>query len=119
MSSNSALPKDMVLCRWCKKPIMAKDKICKYCDSCQNDLDIRRFDRELLKDSTLSEIDWVCILFFQIIGFGLGAIHIGNGENKRGFKVIVYSILILFINLTMLITSRSVFIYFKKLISMN
>ena len=119
MNSKSNLPKKMIPCRWCHEPIMNYDDICKHCNEYQSDLDQHKYGKELLNDSTLSITDWVIIFLFQLIGFGLGGIHLANGEKTRGFKVIIYSLILAFINITTAIVNYGIFRYFSKLINMN
>lgn len=119
MNSNSKLPKNMTTCRWCHEPIMVRDNICKHCNDYQNDIDQEEFEKQLLNDSTLSVVDWFIILFFQIIGIGLGSIYIVNGEKIRGLKVLSYSIIIAIMNLTFFTINYSYYRYFIKLINTN
>ena len=92
-SKNIKLPENMMLCRWCKEPIMSNDKICKHCNEYQKNKDIVDSEKDLLKDPTLSIFDWITVLFFQLIGILLGHIHKLRGEKKRGDTLILYSLL--------------------------
>ncbi len=100
-SKNIKLPENMMLCRWCKEPIMSNDKICKHCNEYQTNKDIVDSEKDLLKDPTLSIFDWITVLFFQLIGILLGYIYKQNGEKKRGDTLILYSILSIFFNTIM------------------
>ena len=81
-----AIPQDMVLCRWCKNPIMKKDSLCKHCGESQKE------EKISLKIPTLSFSDCILVLFLQLIGIIAGIVHISNGEKSRGFALIKYSI---------------------------
>ena len=95
------LPEDMVLCRWCKEPIMATDKICKHCNEYQKHKDIIDSERNLLKDPTLSVFDWITILFFQLLGILLGFVHNLRGEKKRSSTLILYSFISILFNISL------------------
>ena len=104
------IPSDMVLCKWCKEPIMVNDKICKHCYEYQNEEDLNNTKNAFLAKSCLSLSDWITILFFQLIGIVIGIVHLINGEKIRGKKVIRFSLISVFINV---IISSSIFTIFK------
>ena len=116
MSLNSNIPKDMVLCRWCKEPIMANDDICPRCRQHQNSKDIELSDKELLHDSTLSVVDWVLILGFQLIGICVGSRYCLKGEKIRGLKLMSYSLIVFVSNLVFFFTTRYYYKYYLKIL---
>lgn len=104
------IPSDMVLCKICKEPMMANDKICKHCYEYQKEEDFESTKETSLGNTCLSLSDWITILFFQLIGIIIGIAHLLNGEKIRGKKVIRFSLISVFINL---IISGSIFTIFK------
>lgn len=116
------IPSDMVLCRWCKEPIMANDKLCKHCNEYQNDIDLKASEKEQLSFSTLSVSDWMMIILFQWLGIMVGGYYCLNGENSRGIRLIKYSSLSFVVGLILngfIIYSIYYFIKLLKLVNVN